>query len=513
MKRKNNKKTLLKNISLQLDPRQAVTKLSYERAMQHCQALMRADNYPVAGFVLSQVANAMPREVTPRVLLLKVYLKFLKLSEAGALAQSLLAEQPNNASVLNAVADYEITIGEHQQAITLLRKAIALKPGQHAYYNTLGNAYLTTGERELAVEAFNKVIELCPDFTGAYWNRAQILRTNISSDDLAQMQALVESQKFQGKSLAMLHFALAWGVGEGQSEQHFRHLDCANKIIASITPWDEAAEAEILKASEQRFSPALIDSLSGSGCEDIEPIMICGLPRSGTTLLEQILGSHSGTQAIGETSAFSSAVNTVSAQLHQHQAFWTWPEQAMADSLRSVAGIFRDHPSVKNAGALRLIDKSIDNFLMAGLIPLVFPRARLIHIRRQPMDVALSCYQLYFGFGHAYANNLRDLIRCQRLYNGHMEYWSRCSPDQVLTVNYEDLVSQPEPQVKAILEFCGLDWEPQCLNFYQQQQTINTASYLQARQPVNTRSIGRWKPFAPYMSEAINEWEAEGSDR
>lgn len=502
----NKKKMLRKKLLIATAPGKSPEPTVYAAALSYCQQLASNGNYPMTAFIAEQIAVAMPEALDPQLLLLSARINLMKMDQAEQLATHLLQQFPRSEQVYKTVADYHIAVGNPEVAMPLLQEAIKLKPKQATHYNAIAHLHLIRGESQQALTALNRAIALQPAYAGAHWNRAQLLKHRSGPETIKQLETLASSGKLGGRPLAMVYFSLAWCYDETEKERHFYHLDQANALMAKVLNANIDAEIATLGSSLQFDGRRLAQTLADKGIVDEAPIFICSMPRSGTTLLEQILGAHSKAYPVGETGALMSATTTVGSQLGKPGPFWQWAnEETLSRCLPRIDKLFRSSPFLKSAAGRRVIDKSINNIVVAGLIPLIYPNARIIHLTRNPMAVALSCYQLYFEYGQSYTYNLRDIARAHRLYGDIMNHWKEQFPDNIIQVSYESLVTEPEAEARRCLSFCDLPWEDSCLRYHEAHQTIRTASYMQASKPISTASIDRWKTYESHLHPVAEE--------
>ena len=285
-----------------------------------------------------------------------------------------------------------------------------------------------------------------------------------------------------------LHFALAKAYADlGDAGRCFAQLHAGNALHRATITYDEPAALALFQRIKACFDPALMDRLQAAGHRSAVPVFILGMPRSGTTLIEQILASHPQVHGAGEQEALGEGV-----------ARWAagFPEDVPAMPAAALQTLGRDYADALRSrapAALRITDKMPRNGLFAGLAHLALPQARMIHVRRDPVDTCLSCYSKLFAGHHPYSYDLGELGRYWRAYDDLMGHWRRVLPDGVLLqVRYEDVVADLEPQARRMIAHCGLDWDPACLRFHETARPVRTASTAQVRQPLYRDAIGRW---------------------
>jgi hypothetical protein len=308
----------------------------------------------------------------------------------------------------------------------------------------------------------------------------------------------------------LFHFALAKALSDlGQHEEAFGHLLTANALKRSTFAYDEAATLDALEQMRLVFTPEFIASHCGAGQPSQLPIFIVGMPRSGSTLVEHILASHRGVFGGGERADFTAAMKNVGLDVGAPD-FLGLCARLDRDRLERLGDDYlsRLRSAADAAGttdAERITDKMLANYCFAGLIHLALPNARIIHTRRDPIDTCMSCFSKLFAAEIPYAYEFGEFGRYYRAYDALMTHWRAVlPPGAILNVQYEELVSDFEPQARRILAHCGLDWDPACLLFYRTERPVRTASVVQVRQPIYQSSVGRWRPAPEYLRPLLD---------
>ncbi len=422
--------------------------------------------------------------------------------------------------------------GEWGQALTALHAALTLDPGNALYYHNLGIALRKLGHGEDAEQLFAVAVQLAPAYAEAWGQlaRARMELGRLAEAAEAALRAvdLEPGRPFHYRTLAgvhaftagdpyframrdlaaredglppqerlELHFALAKAWEDaGDPRAAFDHLLRGNRLKRQSVAYDEAAEMERFARIERTFTPDLFRRLAGRGDERAAPIFILGMPRSGSTLVEQILGAHPQVAAAGELDSFAHATRTA--------LEGGYPEAVAnlgAEGLGAVGEAYLTRaPSESRLGerffTSRPTDKMPNNFLYAGLIALALPRARIVHTRRDPLDTCLSCFSKLFTEGNEFSWDLGELGRYYQAYARLMEHWRRVLPEGLLLdVTYRDVVDDLEGQARRLLDHCGLDWTPACLEFHRATNPVRTASWGQVRQPITRSRLDRWQAY------------------
>ncbi len=385
--------------------------------------------------------------------------------------------------------------GRSAEAESCLRHAIALDPTSSLAHWQLANLFDETGRFEEAQALHRRAIELDPAQIPAYHN---LLASKKARDAdrpmLEQMQRLLDRPELTIQQRMQLLFAIAKAHDDlAEYGLAMRRFDEANRLRQKLAPFRRDQVAGAFDWLIETFTANLFSRHAALGAADARPVMILGMPRSGTTLVEQIISNHPLVGAGGELTFWTkAAAPLVSPHL---------PEQIAAEASGLIAAYRAELDRVAPKAA-RVIDKTPLNFLWIGLIHLLFPQARFVHCRRNPVDTCLSIYTTLFGVPTDYASDRGDLVFYYRQYLRLMEHWRAVLPTGAMfEVQYEELIADPEPWTRALVEFCGLDWDPACLHPEANRRTVQTASLWQARQPIYRSSVERWRRYEPWLGE------------
>jgi len=309
-------------------------------------------------------------------------------------------------------------------------------------------------------------------------------------------------KKVDTQQKMMLHFKLG-DLYDAQNnyQQAFEHYLAANQLKART--YNIEAFSTFVDGLISIFTPEFMSSVPRASHKSSRPIFILGMPRSGTTLVEQILACHTDVFGAGELE-FIRHITAELLQTDEHGKFSTdCLSDLNVDTCNRFAGTYLEHLKELSAESRYVTDKMPQNFLGLGIISLLFPEARIIHCRRDPLDTCLSCFFHDFGATHPYAYNLEILGRYYKEYKRIMHHWQEVLGIPMFEVCYEELVADQEGMTRALLEYCDLEWDDKCLRFYDNKRTVSTLSYDQVRKPIYTRSIGRWKHYEPYLKPLI----------
>ena len=399
-------------------------------------------------------------------------------------------------------------------ALDSFERAISLNPGHAEALDNKGVLLVELGRGEEAAAAFERAIHLAPRAARYYYHLTQARRLQPADPHLAALKALAgDADLLSLQDRIELDFALGDALdGLGDTSGAFARYAQGNALRRGQIPYDEAAALAELEAIAQAFTPQAMARLAGKGDPSQVPVFVVGMPRSGTTLVEQILASQPGVVAAGETSAFPQAVAAQTIAGGKRFAFPAGLPRLPAKALRELGGRYAARLAAAAPDATHVVDKRPDNFRLLGLIHLALPNARIIGIRRDPRDTCVSCFTKLFGAGAPYSFDLGELGRYHHAFDRLMAHWAEVLPQTaLLEVRYEDLVGDTDREARRILAHIGLDPPRGPLNFHRTERRIRTASALQARQPVYGASVGRWRRYEAFLGPLLEGLAISGS--
>jgi tetratricopeptide (TPR) repeat protein len=444
-----------------------------------------------------------------------------KLEEAAAAAQQAIALEPNSHDAINLMGRIAFERGELRSAINCYQRALALKPDLADAYNNMGNVLKELGQLREAEEAYLQAIRLDPSIAGVYVNLADSRKFKPGDAHLAAMEALAAKPDGLSKTGRMqLDFALGKAYADLRDYgRSFRHLLAGNAAKRATITYDESAVFALFDRIEQIFTPELIAAKSEGGDASAMPIFVIGMPRSGTTLVEQIIASHPNVHGAGELQSLNDVVVTVRGADGNTIPY---PEfiPALGDfALQQIGGRYVAEllrlaaASVSCADAQqpieRVTDKMPPNYYFAGLIHLALPNATIIHTVRDPVDTCISCFSKLFSAEQNHTYDLAELGRYYRRYQRLMQHWHRVLPaGRILDVRYEEVVADLEAQARRIVSHCRLAWDDRCLSFHKTSRPVRTASATQVRQPIYNSAVGRWRAYERFLGPLLGELAA-----
>jgi tetratricopeptide (TPR) repeat protein len=460
--------------------------------------------YDAALRVLEMLNPFAPEHPSALIARAKALKQLTRLEEALAIARRVVALVPRNAEAHQTLAMTLQELGQTEEALLAFEQAAAL-PGTAAETAMIGRATLLmeAGRREDAIAAFEQVLERFPASVPALAARADLRTFTADDPDIAMMEAqLAHGERLSLGDRSSAHFALAKAYLDIKDpERAFAHLEAGNRQKRSTFDYRSEEVTRWIERIRATFTPERYQRLTGLGDPSKMPFFIVGMPRSGTTLIEQIISSHPFVTGAGELSTLRHAIEEIG-------PFPKWVEaldgnDAEAILHRCAQGyLTRVKPLAQ--GRAHLVDKMPGNFLYAGLIPLILPNARIIHSRRNAVDTCLSCYTKLFGGQQPFAYDQTELGRFYRDYEHLMAYWREILPaGTFIEVDYEAVVDDLEGEARRLIAFLGLPWDDACLNFHENRRVVRTASVNQVRQPIYRTSKGRWQAHARYLGPLL----------
>jgi tetratricopeptide (TPR) repeat protein len=434
--------------------------------------------------------------------------------EARRLLEEAVRLDPSCAEAHNNLGVTLKELGRTADSIAHLERALQINPSYTPALNNLGNALVSAGDVAAGTQKFLRVLELDPSDVPAMFALATSTRHTFADSEVQRMLGMLTRAKTRADERELLHFALATVLDKrGAHDEAFEHAIAGNQLKKTSyrrrgLDFDPAQHLTLCDELISVFSPSNFPRLATADSAE-EPIFVVGMPRSGTTLVEQILASHPSVFGGGELSYIPQLAADLPALLGSPASYPLCLNRLDTTKAREIAQRHVNQLREFGGGAPRVVDKMTINFLHIGLITLLFPKARIIHCRRDPRDICLSCFFHNFASpGLCFTFALEDLGFYYQQYERLMDHWRRFLPMPILEMQYEELVREPEKWTRALLSYCGLEWDDRCLAFHQTERQVKTASALQVRQPMYTRSVGRWKPYEAHLKpllEAIHE--------
>ncbi len=412
-----------------------------------------------------------------------------------------VALDPNFSSGHNNLGIAFMRQGRIDEAQAHYERAIAIKPDANIY-NNLGNVFKERGQFEQAAANYGRAIELRPDYAEAHLNRSELKRFTPGDPDLRAIENLAARADLPADKMLFVDFALAKALDDiGDYARAWEHLVRGNALKRQQIHYQESRVLEFFERIREIFDRNLMERFEGSGDPSAVPIFVVGMPRSGSTLIEQILASHPQIHGAGEL--------TILEKMETEDPLRPFPESIATldrDRFSKVGATYVSRLPALSPGEMRIVDKLPGNFLRIGLIRLILPCARIIHTTRNPVDTCLSCFSKLFSNGLSFTWDLTELGRYYRAYSELMAHWrSVLPPGAMIEVSYEDVVADLETQARRLIDYCGLAWNDQCIRFHQNSRTVRTASSVQVRQPLYRNSLGRGRHYEAGLGPLLKE--------
>jgi tetratricopeptide (TPR) repeat protein len=463
---------------------------------------IKTKRYSDAKDLLQRTLEVIPQDSLARNNYAVILLRQQAFSEALKHVSLLLENTPENPRYLLLKGSILLRMGEATAALKIFEDVVQANPNQSVAQLSYGHALKTIGNFEESVAAYRRAIELSPANGEAYWHLANLKTYQFTDDDIASMKAAITSAASEKDDQSHLPFALAKALEDRKKfDESFKYYLYGNSIRSTRHPYDPKKNRYNTVRQLHTCTKEFFSTRAGQGCTASDPIFIVGLPRSGSTLLEQILASHSSVEGTAELPDLI-AISRKLGEYKPDKPATAYPEtlsELSPERLRQLGEGYLQSTRIQRSSRPFFIDKMPNNFLHIGLIHLILPNAKIIDARRNPMAGCFSCYKQLFAQGQRFSYKLSDLGHYYRNYIELMNHWDEVLPGRVLRVQYEDMVAGPERQIRRLLSHCELPFEQQCLRFYETNRAIRTPSSEQVRQPIYTQGLEQWRHFDAHL--------------
>ena len=495
---------------------------SYQRAIQirpnYTEAsnnlatlLVQQKRYDEALRVLGDVLKIQPKNVQTLVCVARAQLMRGAHETAERAARLALVEEPESVEALTVLGQIFHELDRYEDSLANFEKALAIKPDSLEALNFYGIALKSLGRMDEARKMFAKALELQPSAMGAYSNIVDL--ENFSEDDtlFKAMIGILEKAKDPKEERYMaLHFALGKAYDDMKDyPKSLEHYGIGAKLKRNLLKYDEAEVFGFFDAIREAFNEEYFKNRPYGGIATSLPLFIVGMPRSGSTLTEQIISSHPDVYGAGEIKVLSGCLSQLRQKFPNLPRFPRMVTAMKPQQFAAVANGYLKEITAMSSTALRVTDKLLTNYYFVGLINTLFPQAKIIHTMRNPVDTCLSAYSKLFKDDMPHSYDLAELGRYYKKYEELMEHWRRVLPEGVmLDVQYEDVVADAETNARKIIEFIGLPWNDACLNFHTSDRPVKTASVSQVRKPIYGSSVNRWERYGDGLKPLVDALNA-----
>ena len=417
--------------------------------------------------------------------------------------EALLANDPANPGFLNLQAAALGQLGEYHRAVSIYEALLKAYPDQPKGWMSYGHALKTLGRQDDAIAAYRRALDRAPSLGEVWWSLANLKTMRFTDADLVEMERQVARTHISDEDRFHLQFALGKALEDGgEYEQAFGQYRAGNALRKQSLDYDADETTRHLARSRDLFTAGFFAERTGFGCPAPDPIFILGLPRAGSTLVEQILASHSAIEGTMELPDMPAIAKRLGARGRRDEMS-AYPDvlaELSADECRALGEEYLSRTAAqRKTDRPFLMDKMPNNFAHVGLIKLILPNAKIIDVRRHPLGCCFSGFKQHFARGQGFTYDLTDLGRYYGDYVALMAHFDAVLPDQGHRVIYEQLVANPETEVRRLLDHCSLPFEPACLTFYDNDRAVRTASSEQVRRPIFTDGLDQWRHFEPWL--------------
>ena len=460
-----------------------------------------------AEFLLENAVNFEPNNSELRKKYLIILRKRQKFSKAMIQAEYLCKNFPKNLSFKAQMAIEIMQNGDYEKAIEIFDSILKKAPNDPNTLTSKGHALKTFGNNIDAIESYKLAHKAKPDHGEAYFSLANLKTYSFKTSEIVSMKNQLENINLLSKDRVYFHFALAYALEkEGEYEEAFSHLEKGNEIKKINNRYSINGMKDEIQSQIQICDSNFFSSHGEGGLNKNDPIFILGLPRSGSTLIEQILASHSQIDGTLELPNILSMAHSLRGhdKLANQGKYPSVLKSLTKDQRKEMGLEYIKDTFMHRDKAPRFTDKMPNNFRHIGLIHLILPNAKIIDARRYPLDCCFSIYKQLFAQGQEFSYGLEEIGSYYRNYIDLMDHWNRVLPGKILKVNNEDIINDLEGQVKRIIDYLELPFEEECISFYNTKRSVRTASSEQVRKPINKDGLERWKPYSKKLKPLVD---------
>lgn len=472
----------------------------------YAQVLIDIHNYSKSTKLLEKAIHLNPDFHLPYIRLASIYLETYNFQQAIPLLEKAISLKPGEPLTYVYYINALRYTDRHEDALKYAQKLLRLTPNNPANHEILARVLIELGKLDDARAQLEKTLRIDPTYGPAYNSLTDITKFTPESEAIIRQAEAALKLPMRVENRALILFSLGKTYDDcKQWDKAFEHYRQANLLSKPAIEDSTAAAVKRFKKTRKTYNKKFIANTTHLGSDSEIPVFVVGMPRSGTTLIEQIISSHSQGAGAGELTAIDQIEKTIC------------PDESLSDYDKLLRASLtkelihkhaRDYLEVltkNHTNTNRIVDKMPDNFLYLGLINLLFPNAHIIHAIRNPLDTCLSCYLQPFTY-IKWSHDLDWIAARYHMYREFMDYWKEVLPEnKIIHMHYEDIIDNPETQIRGLISACDMPWEDQCLQFHKKERAITTASVWQARQPIYQSSRMRWVHYAPFLKALANK--------
>lgn len=461
----------------------------------------------LAARMLRNAVKLEPEFFGARMDLARALIEIDELDECEPVVRGAIRLQPELPQPYALLGNLYSKRGDFESAVEAYKQALEKQPNHGASLAAMGHALKTIGRQEESIDSYRDCISKFPDFGEAYWALANLKTFRFSDEEVAVMEQAVENDKLPDETRVNFNYSLGKALEDnGDYDRAFAAYARGNALRRPNENYDPVHTEMVHDQIIDTITSDFVARNAGFGDPDDAPIFIVGLPRSGSTLIEQILASHSLVDGTHELPDLPRIIKTINDQ-RPHDVGYPEALQHYGEDLATLGRQYIEATRRYRKGAPYFTDKMPNNFASIGLLAVILPNAKIVNARRHPLDSCMGCFKQLFYKGQSFTYDLVELGEYYLEYERLMAHWNEILPGKVLDVRYEDMVADQEGQTRGLIEHCGLPWEEQVLRFYETDRAVNTASSEQVRQPIYSKSVNSWRRFEDHLEPLIEVLE------
>ncbi|WP_343224009.1 tetratricopeptide repeat-containing sulfotransferase family protein [Oceanobacter mangrovi] len=476
-------------------------------ALAQAQRLLASQQTAAAIPLLQQLTSQLPALAAGWLMLLDALNRVGDLVGVGRAAEACLQHKPRFVAALTSLSLIKRINQQHAEALALIDKAIKQEPANAELHNHHGVILKEMGQMDKALSSFQRCLALQPNNANAIWNRSDMIH-QLDEYEYQQLQKLAASNQLQANKRAMIYYALGRSdEAGGRYAEQFDNIAAGAELKRSVIPYQHDTELIQFDKAIEAFPAAPVVTPTEQQAKGPIPIFICGLPRSGTTLTEQILSSHPSVTAGDEINDLPLACGKLLARKGIRKSFPDWSGDLTEQDWQTIGETYLSSTRALHGGGW-FTDKNLQNYKAVGLIRKSLPQARIVICRRDPMDNLWGCYRQFFSDGQYFTYRQQELADIWNATDRLIKHWQATGKD-IFVMDYETLIAEPEPTIRALLDFVGLPWDENCLNFHQNKRSVRTLSATQVRQPLSNSRVAQWKRYEQQLQPMLQRLQLD----